>query len=919
VLHGRERELEILRARLDGARRGTSFALVLAGEAGIGKTALMRQTIDDAQGFRILRGRGFESEMEIPYAGLLALVRPLLDLAEHLPPQQVAALNSALALGPPTPQDRFAVPVALLALLGAAAEESPLLVAVDDAHWLDPATREALLFAARRLEAEGVGVILTVRDRDGQPAIDVAGLERVDVKGLSESGARSLLVGQVAPSVADVLARATGGNPLALLELPLVLTDEERKGLTPITTPLPTGERVEDLFSAQVAELPDRTRRALGVASALDGGALDQLFGALEQLGLTEEDLAPAESSGVVTVRGSRLLFRHPLIRSAAYHGQTLSERRAAHSALGQTASDGRQRAWHLAQAATGQDQGVAMGLADAADDARRRGGMAEAAVTYARAAELSPFPATAAELQLDGAACAHQAGNVEQALALLDAAEAGALSSSRLNDARRLRGLLTLRIGDIDAGLRILEAESERLAADDPARAAETLLVATPAYMYKGDNDEMFAFAQKARDIVGDSDPRVAELCEVVLTMARSALGTVTEENRHLFDSAVIDPGARSQAAEIMLGSTHGLLFIERYDEVRRRVDAHVDEARGAGAAVRLIYPLALRAELNHRVGRWPAALADITESMRLVEETGYDLLLAGHPVAIDGIIRCDTGDLDEGRRRGEYVAAMGERTGANTILLWAYWLLGRVKLLEGDHAKAADFLLRVPRLRERTKWVEPNIVLADGDIGEALIGAGDLDGARVEAERMQREGEALGRLFPQIAAARTFGLLAEDLDAAEAHFARALELHAQVPLVHEQARTQLLLGSRRRKAGRADEARAPLQAALETFERLGAKPWEARARDELRLAGARQASSVDRAANPAETLTAQEWRVAQLVASGLTNREVAGSLFLSPKTIEHHLSAIYRKLGVRSRTQLARLFGEEVATTAA
>jgi DNA-binding CsgD family transcriptional regulator len=917
VLHGRERELEVLRSRLEGARRGKSFALVLAGEAGIGKTALMRRLIDEAAGFRVLRGRGFESEMEIPYAGLLALVRPLLDLAEDLPPQQSAALKSALALGPPTPQDRFAVPVALLALLGAAAEESPLLVAVDDAHWLDPATREALLFAARRLEAEGVGVVLTVRDTDGVPGIDTAGLERLELGGLSAAGARSLLVGQVAPSVADVLAEATGGNPLALLELPPVLTEEERKGLKPITTPLPTGDRVEELFSRRVASLPQPTRRALGVAAALDGGALDQLFAVFEKLGLGEGDLAPAEASGVVTVRGSRLVFRHPLIRSAAYHGQTLAERRRSHAALGEVATDARQRAWHRAQAATGKDAEVAAALADAADDARRRGGMAEAAVTYARAAELSPFPATAAELQLDGAACAQQAGNVEQALTLLEAAETGALSSSRLNDARKLRGLLTLRIGDLREGMRILEDEAARLAEIDPPRAAETLLVATPAYMYTGDNDAMFAFARRAREIVGDTSPRVAELAEVVLTMARSALGTVTDENRAMFSSPVIDPGAQFQPAEIMIGSTHGLMFIERYDEVRERVDEHVEEARGAGAAIRLIYPLALRAELNHRTGRWQAAVADIAESMRLVEETGYDLLLAGHPIAISGLIACDTGDFELARRRVQYARTMAERAGANTVLLWTYWVLGRIAMLEGDAQAASDLLLRVPRIRRETNWVESNVVLADADLGEALIQAGRFDDARAEAERMRREGETLGRWFPQAAAARTLGLLADDDEGFEAHFARAAELLANVPLVHERARTDLMLGIRRRKAGRIEDARGALQAALEVFERLGAKPWEARARDELRLSGARQAT--ERAADPSKALTAQEWRVAQLVAQGLTNREVAGSLFLSPKTIEHHLSAIYRKLGVRSRTQLARLFGDEVASTAA
>ena len=330
----------------------------------------------------------------------------------------------------------------------------------------------------------------------------------------------------------------------------------------------------------------------------------------------------------------------------------------------------------------------------------------------------------------------------------------------------------------------------------------------------------------------------------------------------------------------------------------------------------MRLIYPLALRAELNHRVGRWPAANADVEEAMRLVSETGYDVLLAGHPIAVSALIAMDQGRFDEARRHADLVLRMAERAGARTVELWARWALGRLALHEGDAAAAAEHLLRIPAIRAETKWGEPNVVMSDGDLGEALVLAGEREEAARQAERMRREGEALGRWFPQAAAARTEALLAPD-DAFEEPFARAQELLQHVPLVPERARTELLLGSRRRRAGHAESAREALQHALEGFERLGAAPWAARAREELRLAGARQ--TVDRPRDPSEALTAQEWRVAQLVAQGLTNREVAGSLFLSPKTIEHHLSAIYRKLGVRSRTQLARLFGDEVQRPAA
>jgi hypothetical protein len=295
VLHGREPELELLRARLAAAREGRSFAVALTGEAGIGKTALLVELLEEADGFRVLRGRGFESEAEIPYAGLLALVRPLLDLADRLPEQQSAALRSALALGPPTPQDRFAVPVAVLALLGAAADEQPLLVAVDDAHWLDPATREALFFAGtapggrgRRGPAVGPRDRRRARHRPRRPRAPGARRARRERRAVA-AGRRRRAVGR------RRAGPATGGNPLALLELTPVLSEPERRGLRPIRTPLPTGERVEEIFSRQVAELP-RPRGARSASPRARRAGLDELFAALGRMGLSEDDLGPAEA-----------------------------------------------------------------------------------------------------------------------------------------------------------------------------------------------------------------------------------------------------------------------------------------------------------------------------------------------------------------------------------------------------------------------------------------------------------------------------------------------------------------------------------------------------------------------------------------------------------------------------------------------
>jgi hypothetical protein len=527
VLHGRDRELALLRSRLTRALRGESFALVVAGEAGIGKTALLQEALAGADGFRTLHGRGYEGEAEIPYAGLLELVRPLLDLADALPEQQAAALRSALALGPPTGHDRFAVPVALLGLLGAAADEGPLLVVVDDAHWLDAASREAVLFAARRLRAEGAGVLLGVRTEPGGPLFDAAGLEVLELGGLDAAGARALLKDRVAASVADALAGATGGNPLALVELPSALSEEERSGLRPLSTTLAAGGQVEQLFSDRVAALPARTRAALGAAAAVEDGALSQLFAALERIGLAPDDLGPAEQAGVVTIRGAQLTFRHPLVRAAAYEAQTVAERHAVHAALADAAVDARARAWHRAQAAAGPDEQVAADLAAAGEDALERGGRSEAAQTLARAADLTPDPATAAHRRLRAALVAHDAGEAERAEALLAAAEAGPLDDDRRGDARRLRALLLARAGDAPGGIRLLEQEAARLAPSDPRLAATTLLLSAPGHMHVADFDGLQDAAARAAALAPGDEAIAAQVADLSV-LARNAAGRI-------------------------------------------------------------------------------------------------------------------------------------------------------------------------------------------------------------------------------------------------------------------------------------------------------------------------------------------------------------------------------------------------------
>ena len=912
MLHGRERELETLRARLAQAREGRSFALAVTGEAGIGKTSLLRAVAEEAEGFRVLRARGFPGEAEIPYAGLLELARPLLDLADALPGQQAAALQSALALGPPAEHSRFAVPAALLALLGAAAEEGPVLVLVDDAHWLDAATREALFFAARRLHAEGVGVLLGVRTGAGAETLDFAGLEVLALGGLDRHGARALLEGRVAPSVAEALVGATGGNPLALLELPAVLTDEERRGLRPITTPLAGGDLVEQLFSARIASLPEPTRRALGAAAATDDGRLDQLFGALGRLGLSEVDLGPAEQEGVVAVRGTRLAFSHPLVRAAAYQSQTVAERHAVHAALADASEDPRQAAWHRAQASPGPDAQVADALADAAQDAAQRGGRAEAARTFARAAELTPDRHVAAQRRLAAAAAAQDAGDADRARALLDGAEAGPLTDAERGDARRLRAILALRAGDADTGVRLLEEEAARIVADDPLGAATTLLLTAPGHMHNGDFVALLDVAGRAQELAGDRDPEAAALASDLVALTKSAMGRTDEVAIEVLDTASERDVTRGPG-EVTLACTEGVYLRERHMRALELLDGHVERARAEGAVLMLLYALAIRSRLHHRIGRWAAARADAEEAVELHRGVAEDTIFSPYVYAVAAVTQMDSGDLGEGRRLATASLAAGTRSGSQTILLWTHWARGRLALLEGRTREAVEILLEGERVAERIQWGAPAAAETRADLGEALAAEGDLDAVRSFAARLRADREPGVRL-PEAVAARLEGIAAAD-DAFEERFAEALEHHDALAMPFERGRTLLALGVRRRRARRATDAREPLQQALEAFERLGAEPWTARAREELRLAGTTGPAAAAAAADPEQALSGQEWRISELVAQGLTNREVGAALFLSPKTIEHHLSAIYRKLGVRSRTQLAAALGERAA----
>jgi hypothetical protein len=366
MLVGRTAECALIDRLLVGARQGDSGALVLRGEPGIGKTAMLRYAIQQAHGMLVLRAQGVESESELPFAGLYDLLRPLLDRLDRLPEPQVAALASALAIGPPVAGDRFAVSAATLSLLAAAADDMPVLAVVDDAQWLDSSSAEALAFAARRLRAEQVVLMFGLRDTEvSVQALD--GLGSLRLAGLGEDDAVRILAarqGPVARPVVVQLVRATAGNPLALVELPTLLTAPQLAGQEPLDDPLPVGETVQRVFLRRVAKLPIEVRRALVAAAASDTVALGPIVQAITALGGALADLEAAETARLVKLEEGQVVFRHPLVRSAVYQNAPAPMRRAAHRALAEAVSDASERrAWHLAAAAVGPDEEIARGL----------------------------------------------------------------------------------------------------------------------------------------------------------------------------------------------------------------------------------------------------------------------------------------------------------------------------------------------------------------------------------------------------------------------------------------------------------------------------------------------------------------------------------------------------------------------------
>jgi DNA-binding CsgD family transcriptional regulator len=906
VLLGRESECEAIDRLLDGTSESRSGTLVVRGEAGIGKTALLQHAVSRAEGMRVLTSAGIEAEAELPFAGLHQLLWPIIDLADELPEVQSHALRGAFGLSADRVEDRFLVSVAVLGLLTAAADAQPLLCVIDDAHWLDGASADALVFVTRRLHADPIAVLIGAREGDARH-FEAPGLPELSLAGLRGAQAAALLDSDLPAVVREELVGVTGGNPLALLELPAALTEDELAGRAPLRLDLPLNERIEHAFLARVAPLADDARRMLLLAAADDSSEVGTLLRAAEGVGIGPDALDAVERAGLLSADGPRVRFRHPLLRSAVYRAAGFAERRAAHQALAASLdqdADADRRAWHRAAAATAPDDGAAEALARTADHAASRGGHTAAARALERAAELDSDPQRRALRLVAAAGSSALAGRVGHAVALLDRAEPDLRDPIARGMAMRVRGMASMAIGrPADAYAMLADAARTVLPADRPAGLG-LLMRACMAAAVSGDPGAIHGMLAEL-----DTEPRTdAErfpsllmngISRLIAGDAAAGVASIEEALALADDIEVVEQVQQAGGGAIFLGD---------WVRARRYFDRATVLARDHGAIALLSETLGLRALIALWERRLADAAADADEAVRLADDIGAGNARA-LPVTVLAWLAGLRGDDEECRRHADEVLALSLERGLALPAGLATWALAQLDLASGRWDEA---LLRLTAIEEvRPGFGHPFLpVLSSWDRLEAAVHAGHPDVAERTLARFAPWAEVAGATWAVPVLADCRALLARP-DAADAHFEAAIEAVDRAgPL--DRARIHLHYGEYLRRERRRIDARVHLRAAFDGFEWLGAAPWAERALRELRATGEKARK---RHLSPLAELTPQELQVARLVAEGATNKAVASQLFVSPKTVEYHLRKVFAKLGISSRMELVGLALEETA----
>ncbi|MEV0233104.1 AAA family ATPase [Nonomuraea sp. NPDC050786] len=984
MLYGRTAEIAALDDVIVRALGGSGSALVLRGEAGVGKTALLDLAASRGGAMRVLRTTGVEPESDLAFAALHQLLRPVMGLLDTLPEPQRDAVRGALGLA--ASGDRFLLAAGVLSLLAEAAVPDGLICVVDDFQWVDRASADALLFAARRLGTERVAMLLAVRGDapvKGLPSLNVGGLddaaaaellsartttdggagrekgggagreeggdagreqagdaarekagdagrkeagdaarekagdagrkeagdaarEKAGGAGRKEAGGagREEGGGAVSERVGRDLVVLTGGNPLALRETVRRLTPGQLAGREPLPDPLPGGTR---LFGEQVAALSGPAR-LLALVAAIEGD-LELVLRAADRLGASRaaqdasraaqdasraaqdasraaQDASRAalgelEAAGLATASGARVRFRHPLIRSAVYESAAPATRREAHAALAEL-TDGDRRARHLAEAALGPDEAVAAALAESAARARDRGGYGDAATALARAAELTPSPLARAGRLKDAAVNAWLGGRPGQAESLLaEAREHAGADTALAMELAQLRGRFELNSGDAAEAVRILRAGESLSMLADAAEAAS----------YVGDTAAIVEIGRRA-----------AAFPEGFLRDVIVGIGAMLDGagGHELLRRALGQVAELGEPAELMWASA-AASYLGEADLSAELVVRAGRLARVSGMVGQLPVVLEFVATAERLAGRLAESQAISEEGLELAREAGYTNTAAAH-LANLAVVAALRGEEESCRRyaRDALAIAIPHRVGLRAGV--ASYALAMLDLGLGRYAAAHERFTAIVAAGPGAG--NPTVVWrSTPDRIEAAVGAGDREAALAALAAYERWSAHAGTPESRALLARCRALVAPDGDGPPAALEEALRLHVNP---FESARTGLLLGERLRRAQRPGEARRHLRAAYETFLGAGAEPWARRAQGELRAAG----ESAQAPRNAAlDALTPQELRIAGLVADGLSSKEIAAQLFLSPRTVEYHLYKIYPKLGIGTRTELARL----------
>jgi DNA-binding NarL/FixJ family response regulator len=896
VLFGRAAETDQIGELLAAARRGFSGVLVLRGEAGIGKTALLEWAVAAAGDIRVHRIRGWEPEQELAFAGLAQLVLPHRARLDELVPAQARALRGAVALGPAEAADRFSVYAATLGLLGLLADEAPLLLVIDDAHVLDAPSAEALAFSCRRLVAEGVAVL--VASRSPEPAGGAAtALPSLAVSRLDEDAAARLVTdrrGHVPRrDLVRRLVQGTAGNPMALIEALDHLSPAQVAGRLPVPGLIPAGTTAGLLFAGRVAALSDDARLALLLLASSTSAGLNAVLEAAEIMRIPRETFAELETEQLVRFEGTLVRFSHPLVATAVLSGAGPAQRRAVHRVLAAVLTGPEhagERAMHLAEATLGTDERVAALLEEVAVTARARSGYAAAVTALERAAALSEDDAARARRMYLAAADAQLAGLNARAREMLIAADGLALDARMRVAVAAGRSRVEAFTGHPALAHRILREAARSLPDEEPSRRAELLTDSAMAALLAGDSRAAIEAADEAQRIAVEPTASVVLVTRLVRGITLMHLGRHRDGVLMLTGCGELARrrGADRPPTEYVILAAAALAWTGQHEIGRDMVLPLVDDLRARGALGMLPFALYALGSAEIRAGRVGAARAAAIEAADLAATTG-DLLWRYLALSLLTLVEAVRGDVTACREHGRQALAL--RRDDTDYPRDAAEALALLDLSLGRYDEA------IAQLRD---GVETD---SSRDLMEAYVRSG-----RSLTEPMRAVLAAHledDNLAIDVAVSwRLRGLTASEADFDDC-FESALKEHVQAAYPWETARTHLAYGERLRRAGRRVDARAQLRPALEIFERLGAAVWAERARQELTATGETVRSRPG--ATPIERLTPQEYQVARAVARGATNRQAASALFLSAKTVEFHLGNVYRKLGVRSRTELA------------